>query len=475
MTDQRPTTNDPKSDVTGEFFSVGTPLHAVRAGYVQRRSDDELFNALIAGGSAYVIAPDRSGKSSLIAATSARLQSHGVKVAVIDLAQISERDGGTDAGRWYYNIAYRLLRQLRLKTDLQAWWQDKALVSNRQRLVEFYIEVVLHNIPERVVIFLDEIQCVEDLAFAEDLLASIRAAYNSRVADPDFARLGFALLGECDPHRLVSHDGLSPFAVAQQIRLTDFTREELHIFRTELNLSLDEADIALDQIFEWTNGQPYLTQKLARSVAREVISGDVRRHVDRIAMHQLAGRAALHSEPHMSHIHRAVTKDRKDGEAMLNLYGKMRKGVTVIYEPESALHRKLLAIGLVIVGPGGTLTPRNKIYAAVFTARWANENLPIHWRGPAVAAIVVIVITAIPFWYTQLLPGPYVRVLSSPDAELATAASAYENLRSFPGHAKPADNLYRSHLQLRALQAKDRREINRIRNFASRMPGKERI
>lgn len=470
MTNERQTTTDPKSDVTGEFFSVGTPLHAVRAGYVQRQADDELFQTLIAGGNAYVIAPDRSGKSSLIAATSARLQSHGVNVAVIDLAQIGERDGGTDAGRWYYNIAYRLLRQLRLKTDLQGWWQDKALVSNRQRLVEFYIEVVLHNIPERVVVFIDEIQCVENLPFAEDLLASVRAAYNSRATDPDFSRLGFVMLGECDPHSLVSHDGLSPFAVAKQIRLTDFSRKDLHIFRAELNLPPEDADIALDQIFDWTNGQPYLTQKLARSVAREMISGDVRGHVDRIAMQQLAGRAALHSEPHMSHIHRAVTTDRKDGEAMLNLYGKMRKGVTVIYQPESALHRKLLAIGLVVVGHGSTLQPRSKVYAAVFTARWANESLSIHWRGPAIAAIIMIAITAIPFWYTQLLPNPYVRILSSPDAELATVASAYENLRSFPGHANAADNLYRSQLQYRATRASEKREISRIRNFAARIP-----
>ena len=194
--------------MSGEYFSVGAPLHAVRTGYVHRRADDELFETLKSGGNAHVIAPARTGKSSLIAATSAKLQSHGIKVAVIDLAQISERDGGVDAGRWYYNIAYRLLRQLRLKSDLQAWWQDKSMVSNRQRLVEFYIEVILKNIQDRIVVFVDEIQRIEDLQFEEHLLASIRAAHNSRVTDPEFSRLSFVLLGECDPHSLVSHDGL---------------------------------------------------------------------------------------------------------------------------------------------------------------------------------------------------------------------------------------------------------------------------
>ena len=128
--------NDQRSnfDATGEFFSVGVALHAVRAGYIQRRADDLLHDAIMAGRYAHVVAPDRSGKSSLIAATAARLESKGCKIAILDLAQLGDRDGGTDAGRWYYSVAYRLLRQLRIRYDLQSWWQDKSILSNRQRL-----------------------------------------------------------------------------------------------------------------------------------------------------------------------------------------------------------------------------------------------------------------------------------------------------------------------------------------------------
>lgn len=469
MTDKPESKEGPKADATGEFFVIGSPLHAVRASYIRRNADDELFETVIRGGYAHVIAPDRSGKSSLIAATSARLQNNGVKVAVIDLKQISERDGGNDAGRWYYNIAYRLLRQLRLKIDLQTWWQDKAIVSNRQRLVEFYVEIVLSNIQEPVVIFIDEIQCIEDIPFDEHLLASIRAAHNSRVTDPEFTRLSFVLLGECDPHSLVSTQALSPFAVSTEIRLDDFTREDLHAFREELNLNSADAKLALDRIYDWTGGQPYLTQKLARSIARESISGDIKGNVDRIVLQQLAGRAALHSEPHMSHIHRRVVRDRKLSETILTLYGKMRKGMPVIYDPESPAQRELFAVGLVRVDADGQLIPRNKVYARVFTAKWANENLPIHWRGPAIAVSLVLIILAIPFWYTQILPAPHVRLLSTTDAELSVVADAWQNMRSFPGHATSADHLYQSHLRIRSQRATSRTEIERLHMYASRM------
>lgn len=457
-------------DKTGEFFSVGPPLHAVKPGYVRRAADDFLYQTLVAGNYAHVIAPDRTGKSSLIAATSARLQNNGFKVAVLDLSQIGERDGASDAGRWYYSIAYRLLRQLRLKVDLQTWWQDNSILSNRQRLVEFFADVILQNIQERIVVFVDEIQYLADLPFDEHLLASIRAAHNARGTEPEFSRLSFAMIGECDPHSLALGPAMSPFLISQEIKLSDFSREDLNIFAAELELSVADAGLALDRIFEWTSGQPYLSQKLARSVAREQISGDIKGHVDRIVMHQLAGRGATRNEPHLSHLHRLVVDDKKNYEPLLNLYGRIRKGIRVAHDSQSKIQRRLMATGLVVANDSGDVAVRNKVYETVFTARWANENLPLHWRGPAIAAVVIMLVTAIPFAYTQLLPKPYMRVMSTPTFDLETISDAYVNLRSFPGHADAADRMFQLILEDRARQAADRNTILNVSGFARLLP-----
>lgn len=458
-----------EGDSTGEYFTIATPLHAVRPGYIRRAADVALYDAVVAGRYAHIIAPNRSGKSSLIAATSARLQNNGFRVAILDLGQISERDGGSDAGRWYYSIAYRLLRQLRIKIDLQDWWQDKSILSNRQRLVEFYVEVILQHIEEPVVIFVDEIQCVADRPFSEHVLGSIRAAYNARITEPDFQRLSFVLAGECDPLSMMPDPAESPFAISQEIHLTDFSRDDLDTFCTEMNLSPSDATIALDRVFYCTGGHPYLSQKLARAIARERISGNIKEHVDRIAIHQLA-RAALHSEPHMSHIHRRIVNDKKNSETLLNLYGRLRKGIPVEFDPEARPQRALLAIGLVVVDENGRLKVRNRLYKTVFTARWANEHLPLHWRGPALAVLILLVVTAVPFWYTQMLPRPYMRVLSSPTADLTAVYNAYVNLGSFPGHAGAAERLFRNQLELRAGQAAGIIDMRNIDSFARRLP-----
>ena len=475
MTEKPQNLSSDAIDKTGEFFSVGPPLHAVKLGYVRRPADDTLYRTLVAGNYAHVIAPDRTGKSSLIAATSARLQNNGFKVAVLNLSQIGERDGGTDAGRWYYSIAYRLLRQLRLKVDLQTWWQDNSILSNRQRLVEFYADVILQNIQERIVVFVDEIQYVADLSFDEHLLASIRAAHNARGTEPDFTRLIFTMIGECDPDNLELAPEMSPFVISQEIPLSDFSREDLNIFVAEINLSVVDAGLALDRIFEWTSGQPYLSQKLARSVAREQISGDIKGHVDRNAMHQLAGRGATRNEPHLNHVHTLIVNDKKNYEPLLNLYGRIRKGIQVIHDSQSKVQKRLLATGLVVVNDSGELAVRNKVYETVFTARWANENLPLHWRGPAVAAVVVFLLTAIPFAYTQLLPKPYLRIMSTPTFDLATVSDAYVNLRSFPGHANAADRMFQSILENRARQATDRSTILNISMYARQLPASDEL
>lgn len=458
------------ADGGDQFFNVGAPLHAVRPGYVRRPADDLLYEAIVAGNYAHIIAPDRTGKSSLIASTSARLQNNGVKVAILNLAQIGDRDGGTDAGRWYYSIAYRLLRQFRLKVDLQNWWQDKSFLSNRQRLVEFYAEVVLQNIQGKVVVFVDEVQQIAELPFTEHLLASIRVAHNARSTEPEFARLTFVLIGECDAFELAKDPQSSPFAISQEIRLGDFSRQDLDVFATELNLPAADAGQALDRVFYWTSGQPYLSQKLCRCIARERLSGDIMEGIDRLAIHQLAGRAALNSEPHLSHIHREALRDKKQYEALLTVYGRIRKGIKVEFDPDLGLHRRLLAIGLVVANEQGELQIRNRVYENVFTARWANENLPLRWRGPALAAGLVLILVAIPFAYTQLLPKPYMRVMSTQELDLAGVSDAYINLRSFPGHADAADRMYQTVLENRARQATERLSIREIARYAALLP-----
>ena len=465
---------DSKSDSTG-FFIVGTPLNAVRAGYIRRPADDLLVEALSAGRFAHVISANRTGKSSLIASAAAHLENNDAHVAILDLQQIGTKDAGNDAGRWFYNVAYRLMRQLRIRVDLQEWWQDKSILSNRQRLLEFYTEIVLGKVDGAIVVFIDGVQCVRDLPFGDQLLASVRAAHNARSTDPEFSRLTFVLTGECDPSSLIDEPELSPFNVTQAIPLDDFTRTDLDLYGPELNVASELIEPVLDRIYYWTRGHPYLTQKLCRAVSRAEPDADTDEFVDRLVTQQLANRAAINSEPHMSQIHHYIVDDATRREALLNLYGRIRKGVAVATDLGSPLQRELIAVGLLEVDDSGALRIRNRLYEEVFTARWANENLPAHWRGPAIAAALILVMLAIPFWYTQWLPGPYVRVLMSPETAPIDAEVTWLNFRSFPGHSDTADSVFRQYLETRALESSSEAEIRQLARLASNIEGDDTL
>ena len=121
-----------------KFYVVGGPVQPGRDCYLQRNADAELFRRLSDAEYCHVLAQRQTGKTSLAAATAWKLRSSSKLVALVDLTQTSEEDPSENAGRWYYSIAYRIMRDLRIKADLQTWWVERGGLTNLQRLREFF-------------------------------------------------------------------------------------------------------------------------------------------------------------------------------------------------------------------------------------------------------------------------------------------------------------------------------------------------
>lgn len=182
-----------------DYFVVGGPVQPDRACYAERDADQELYWHLKDGEYCYVLGPRQIGKTSLIARTAKRLREDGVLVALVDLTQIGSREQAEDPGRWYYGIAYRIVRELRLKLNLQRWWQDRSSLSVLQRLAEFFWEIVLAHTTAPIVIFFDEIERTLPLPYSDDFFASLRVCYNARVTETDYKRLSFVIAGAATP------------------------------------------------------------------------------------------------------------------------------------------------------------------------------------------------------------------------------------------------------------------------------------
>lgn len=423
------------------FFVVGGPVAPDRPCYIERGSDRQLYQKLRAGEYCNVIAPRQSGKTSLAARTARRLRDEGCQTAVVELSQLGSRDG-SEPGRWYYGIAYRVMRDLRIKVDLQRWWQDKMPLSPSQRLSEFFWEIVLAATRAPVVVFLDEVDGVEQLDYASELFNTVRACHDARAAEPEYERLSFVLLGTSMPSGAAAQASRAAAEVCRRVELPDFRFEEARPLALGLGLETGVAERALYRILYWTGGQPYLTQKLCQAVARNAARIDSDQAVDRLVAARFFARNAVATESSLTRVRDALERAGRLAGPALKLYRRIRRGKRVRYEPASPLHELLRVCGLARVTDDRRLVVRNRIYAEVFTTRWTHETLPINWRRVGRVTALALVIVGLPYVYVEVLPRPYEETLRVTSVQYDEARQAWSQLRRIPGFASKADRLF---------------------------------
>ena len=113
--------------------------------------------------------------------TAQSLQEQGVRTVIIDLTAIGTT---LSPSEWYFGLLNRLSRDLDLELDLETWWEAHSQQSPVQRFSDFLRSIILEQIQEPIVVFIDEIDTTLKLGFTDDFFAAIRAVYNARASDP---------------------------------------------------------------------------------------------------------------------------------------------------------------------------------------------------------------------------------------------------------------------------------------------------
>ncbi len=336
--------------------------------YIERDADQRLRKEL-SDNQRYVFlfGPRHSGTSSLIAHCMDSLSPGQYCCTRVDLSKLPHTDYSTLIGALLETIA-----------------NDTAL-DKQEILTEFPEDTILSwlsTFPQRLILFLDEVQVLGSLSFRDQIFGKLRFLFNVRVENEQFSRLQVVLSGASHPERLIPFNLATPF-VGGGIAVPLLSTKQVE----KLTWDLESAGVQIDGqvaalVYQQTAGIIQLSQIIlhelwndAQQTHLNVGISDVERVIDRLV-------ATAEQSPHFTTIYQTVTEEA----LRLGAFLRFVKGdpidpgllqdltLTGLCDPERPY---LCPIYERVFGPNGTLDlGLARMRHSQITHRLANDPLP---------------------------------------------------------------------------------------------------
>ena len=359
-------------------YQVGGTLPPNNPYYVEREADNKLFQSLTKGEFCYVFNSRQTGKSSLQVHVRKKLEAQGIICAYIDLSSI---DTNTNIESWYLTIIDEISATLLPEIDIFDWWDEIPNQNILAKFSKFFREVLLQEIQEKIIIFVDEIDTVLSLNFStDDFFRFIRSCYNKRALNSEYQRLTFCLIGVTDPSYLINNKENTPFNIGTAIELKGFNFTEAEKpLTTGLKEQLANPQQVLREVLNWTNGQPFLTIKIL-SLLSEKNTDFVPNISEFVQTYVIESWESQDHPEHLKTIRDRLLFQKHLSQKILILYQDIlhstNKNQKIKADDSDREDAKIeLILSGLVIKKNGYLVVNNKIYQNIFNLNWINQEL----------------------------------------------------------------------------------------------------
>lgn len=228
-----------------------------------------------------------------------------------------------------------------------------------------YLTLISQHFDKPLVILFDEIDCLTNgtlIAF----LYQLREGYASRRLVPFVPSVGLIGMRNIRDYKGKIREeretlgSTSPFnIVTEALTLRNFTRQEIADLYAQHTADTGQVfpEAVVDAAFEWTGGQPWLVNAIAREIVMKILESDISRPILPEYVEQAAQAIMLRRDTHIDSL-----LERLKEERVRRIVEPVIVGENTGFDFTDDDFQYVLDLGL-LTREGGPLRPSNPIYA----------------------------------------------------------------------------------------------------------------